>query len=111
MYKLKNKSALSETNQVMKTVMGIHLFQENGSLSISPEDLIQYYFCKTFFVRILRTSSEYLTIYGQGSVFKICFQVSVVKTDPCLYLFECSPDVLNKKTKVLDIFNMDKNVL
>ena len=28
-----------------------------------------------------------------------------MKTDP---LFECSPDVLKKKTKVLDIFNMDK---
>jgi hypothetical protein len=31
-----------------------------------------------------------------------------VKTDPCLYFFEFSPDVLKKKTKVLDIFDTDK---
>ena len=52
----------------------------------------------------LRTSSEYSSEYlryGQGSVFKISFQGSVVKTDPCLYFFEYSPDVL-------DIFNTDK---
>ena len=70
--------------------MGIRLFQENGSLSISPEDLILYYLCYTFlsvfkiskiFVFFLRTSSEYLTRYGQGSVFKIRFQGSVFK-DP-----------------------------
>ena len=72
-------------------VMGIRLFLENGSLSISPEDLI---LSKTF-VFFLRTSIEYLTRYGQGSVFNINFQESVVKTDPCLYLFEYSPDVLN----------------
>ena len=29
-----------------------------------------------------------------------------MKTDPCLYFFEYSPD--QKKTKVLDIFNTDK---
>ena len=40
----------------------------------------------------------------------IRFQGSVVKTDPCQYLLKISPDVLNKKTKVLDIFNTDKNV-
>ena len=51
------------------------------------------------FVFFLRTSSEYLTKYGQGSV---------VKTDPCLYFFEYSPDVLKKKTKVLDILIQKK---
>ena len=52
--------------------------------------------------------NRYLTRYGQGSFFKIRFQGSVEKTDPCLYFFEYSPDVLKKKTKVLDIFNTDK---
>ena len=65
--------------------MGIRLFQEK-KLS------------KTF-VFILRTSSEYLSRYGQGSV---------VKTDPCPYLFEYSPDFLKKKTRILDFFNTDK---
>ena len=51
------------------------------------------------FVFFLRTSSEYLTRYGQGSV---------VKIDPCLFFFEYSPYVLKKKTKILDIFNTDK---
>ena len=99
--------------------MGIRLFQENGSLSIFPGDLILYFFVKHLLsvlqisknlVFFLRTSSEYLTRYGQGSVFKIRFQRSVKITDPCLYFFEYSPDVLKKKTKVLDIFNTDKNV-
>ena len=54
-------------------------------------------------------SSEYLTRYGQGLVFKIFFQGSVVKMDPCPYLFEYSPDFLKKKTRVLDIFNTAKN--
>ena len=45
---------------------------------------------------------EYLTRYRQGSV---------VKTDPCLYFFEYSSYVLKKKTKVLEIFNIDNNVL
>ena len=39
------------------------------------------------------------------------FSRSVVKTDPCLYFFEYSPDVLKKKTKVLEIFNTDINVV
>ena len=60
------------------------------------------------FVFFLRTSSEYLTRFGQGSVFKIHFQGSVKIADPCLYFFEYSPDALKKKTKVLDIFNTDK---
>ena len=76
--------------------MTIRLFQENGFLSISPEDLIIYYVLhfwsvlkiSTTFVFFLRTSSEYLTRYGQGYIFKICFQGSVVKTDPYLYFFE-----------------------
>ena len=71
--------------------MWIRLFQEKGSLSISPEYL-----------------SEFLTRYGQGSVFEIRFQGSVVKTDPCLYFFEYSPNVLKKKKKVINIFNTDK---
>ena len=41
-------------------------------------------------------SSEYLTRKGQVSIFK-----------DLLY----SPDVLKKKTKALDIFNMDKTCL
>ena len=60
------------------------------------------------FVFFLRTLSEYLTRYGQGSVFKIRFQGSVLKTDLCLYFFKYSPDVLKKKTKVLDILNTNK---
>ena len=53
-------------------------------------------------------SSEYLTKYEQGSVFNIHLQGSIVKTDPCLYFIEFSPDNLKKKTKVLDIFNTNK---
>ena len=56
-------------------------------------------------------SNKYLTRYLQGSDFKIRFQGSAVKTDPCLYLFRHSPDVLKKKTRVLDIFNTDKKCL
>ena len=52
------------------------------------------FFLLTFFLSVfqiskknffLRTSSEYLTRYGQGSIFKIHFQGSVEITDPCLY--------------------------
>ena len=60
------------------------------------------------FVFCLRTSSEYLTRYWQGSVFKIRFQGSVEITDSCPYFIKYSPDVLKKKIKVLDIFNTDK---
>ena len=66
---------------VFKAVMGFSLFQENGFLFISPEDLILY------FVFFLRTSSEYLARYGQGSV---------EITDPCIYFFEYSLDVIKK---------------
>ena len=88
-----------------KPMIEIRLFQESGSLSmsISPEDLILHFFLvnifcpywkylKEFF--FLGTSSEYLTRYGQGSVFKIRFQGSAEMADPCLYFFEYSPDVL-----------------
>ena len=34
----------------------------------------------------------------------IRFQGSVVKTDPCLYFCEFSPEVLKKKTKVSEIY-------
>ena len=53
-------------------------------------------------------SGEYLRRYEQGSVLKIRLQGSVVKTNPCPYLFKYSPYVLKKKTKVLDIFITDK---
>ena len=89
--------------------MGICLYPENGSLFISPEDLILYKFLKNCFGPcFLRTSSECLIRYGQGSVFKIRFQGSDVKKGPCPYLFEYSPDVLKKKTRGLNILNTDK---
>ena len=60
-------------------------------------------------LQLCRIKSRKLTaLNGQGPVFKIHFQGSVKKPDPCLYFFEYSPDVLKKKTKVLDILNMDK---
>ena len=91
--------------------MEIRKFQENGFLSISPEDLILYY---TYFIKhilsVLKISkpSEYLARYGQWSVFMIRFQESVVKTDLCLYFIEYSPDVYKKKTRVFNIFNKDE---
>ena len=52
------------------------------------------------FVFFLRTSGQYLTRYGQGSVFNIG-----------LYFFEYSvSDILKKKTKVLNILIRTKNV-
>ena len=39
---------------------------------------------------------------------QICFWKWILKTDPCPYLIKYLPDALKKKTKVLDIFNMDK---
>ena len=97
--------------------MGIRKFQENGSLSISPEDLLLYYFLlflsvlkisKTF-VFFIRTSNEYLKRYGQGSAFTMDPWKRIFKTHPCPYLHIYSHDVLKKKTKFLDIFNTDKN--
>jgi hypothetical protein len=98
--------------------MGIRLFKENGSLSICPENLIlNYFFIKhdlsviklsNTFVFFLRMSGEYLRRYEQGSDLKIRLQGSVVKTDPCPYLFKYSSYVLKKKSKVLDIFITDK---
>ena len=95
--------------------MGIRLFKENGSLSnirISwglDSTLFLWFFLSVLkisktVVFFLRTSSEYLTRYGQGSVLKIRFQGSVVKTDPCINFFEYWPDVLG-------IFNTDKKYL
>ena len=59
------------------------------------------------FVCFRRKPREYLTRFGQGSVFKIRFKGSVVKTDQFPQLVKYSTDVL-KKTKVLDILNTDK---
>ena len=88
----------------LESVMEIRLFQESGSLSIPPEDLILHFFLVNMFCPywkylkelflFLGTSSEYLTRYGQGSVLKIRFQGSAEIADPCLYFFEYSPDVL-----------------
>ena len=55
-------------------------------------------------------SGEYLTRFGQGSVLKIRFQGSVVKTDSCPYLVKDSPDVIKKKTNVADIYITEKNI-
>ena len=99
--------------------MGIRSFHENGSLSISPEDLILYVvilikhflsvlkISKTL-VFFLRTSGEYSKKYGQGSVFTTDPLKRILKTDPCPYLVKCSLDILKKKTKVLDIFDTAK---
>ena len=51
------------------------------------------------FVFFLRTSSEYLTTFSR---------IRVEITDPSLYFLEYSPDVIKKKTKVLDIFDTEK---
>ena len=91
--------------------MGIRLFQENGGLNSIFFFVIHFLSILKIskeIVFLLRTSSEYLTRYGQGSAFKIRFQGSVEITDPFLYFFKYSPDVLKKKTKVLDIFNTNK---
>ena len=98
-------------------VMGIRLFQENGCLSISPEDLtlfknfIKYFLSvlkisKTL-VFFLRTSSEYSKTYWQGSVFTTDHWKRIIKTDPCPYLVKYALDILNK-AEFLDIFNTDK---
>ena len=94
-------------------MLGIRWFQENGSLSISPEDLIFHInflsvlkISKTF-VFFFRTSNEYSKKYRQGSVFTTDPWKRILKTDPCPYLVKYSLDVLKKKTKVLDIFNTD----
>ena len=59
----------------------------------------------------IRFQGSVFKIHFQESVFKIRFQGSVVKTDHCSYLVMYSPDVLRKKTKVLDIFNTEKKYL
>ena len=42
--------------------------------------------------------------------FKIRFQGSFAKIEPCPYLLEYSPDVLKKKTRILVIFYTDKKI-
>ena len=86
----------------------IHISGGLDSILICIKHFLTVFEISKIFVFFLRTSSEYLTRYGQGSVFKVRFQGSVEITDPCLYFFEYSPDVLKKKTKVLDISNTDK---
>ena len=83
-------------------------YLRRASILIFSKHFLSTFKISKTFVFFLRTSSEYLTRHGQGSVFKIRFQGSVKKPDPCLYFFEYSPDVLKKKTKVLDILNTDK---
>ena len=61
------------------------------------------------FVFYRRTSGEYLKKYRQWSVFLTDPWKRSLKTDPCLYLVKYSSDFLKKKTKVLDIFDTDKN--
>ena len=56
---------------------------------------------KTFVFFLIENDSEYLTRNLQGSV---------MKKDLCTYLFEYSPDVPKRKTRVLDIFNTDKSI-
>ena len=63
------------------------------------------------FVFFIRMSGEYSKKYWQGSIFSTDPCKRILKTDPCPYLVKYSIDVLKKKTKVLDIFNTDKNVL
>ena len=91
-----------------KTEILIHISWGLNSILFFVKPFLSVFKISKTLVFFLRTSSEYLTRYGQGSVFKIRFQGSVEITDPCLYFFEFSPDVLKKKTKVLDIFNTDK---
>ena len=61
-----------------------------------------------FLVFFLRTSGEYWKKCRQGSIFTTDPTKRVLKTDPCPYPVKYSLYVLKKKTKVLDIFNMDK---
>ena len=63
------------------------------------------------FVYFFRTSGEYSKKYRQGSGFSTDPWKRILKTDPCLYLVKYSLDVLKKKTKVLDILNVDKKCL
>ena len=103
-------SSYGDPDPLWKQIL-IHISGGLDSILIFIKHFLSVLKISKIFVFFLRTSSEYLTRYGQGSVFKIRFQGSVVKTDPCLYFFEYSPDVLKKKTKVLDIFNTDKKCL
>ena len=53
-------------------------------------------------------SCKYSYTYGQGSVFTTDPWKRILKTNPCPYLVKYSLDVLKKKTKVLDIFDLVK---
>ena len=99
----------------LKAVMEIRWFQENRSLSISPEDLNYVYInfhkhflsilkiSKTFFF-FLRTLGEYSKKYRQGSVFTTYPWKRILNTNPCLYLVKYSLDVLKKISKVLYVY-------
>ena len=59
------------------------------------------------FVLFRRTSSEYLTRYGQRSVFKDPFLRSVLKTDPSQYFLNVHLTLWKREQK-FEIFNTDK---
>ena len=106
MYKSK-KISDGDPDPLWKRIL-IHISGRLDSI-FNKHFLFTFKISKTF-VFFFWTSSEYLTRYGHVSVFKIHFQGSVVKIDPCLYFFEYSPNVLKKKIKVLDAFNTDNFV-
>ena len=86
----------------------IHIFRVIDYTLIFIKHFLPVLEISKTFVFFLWASGEYWTRLGQGSVFKIRFQGSVVKTDPCPYLVKYSPDVLKNNTKDFDIFNKDK---
>ena len=94
-------SKIPEINQIIQNIQCFNQWWGNVYFKKMDRYLLMTWLY-IIFCQLLRTSSEYLTRNGQGSVFKIR------KTDPCLYFFEYSPDVLKKKTKVFDVFNTDK---
>ena len=76
---------------VFKSVMGIliHISRGLNSILIFIKHFLSVLKISKSSVYFLKTSSEYLTRQG-----------SIMKTNPCLYFFEYSPDVLNKKTDI-----------
>ena len=80
----------------------IHISGGLDSLLIFIKHILSVLKISKTFVFFLKTSSEYLTRYEQGFVFKIRF-----KNGSCLYFFVYSTDVFKKKTKILDIFYTD----
>ena len=85
------------------------LFFKDSTLSFLKHFLSVLNIFKSF-VFFLITSGEYLTIYGQGSVFTTDPSKRILKSDPCQNPVKYSPDVHKKETKVLDIFNTEKNM-